>query len=55
CDEWTVLPRPDLHHDVNRFGHTAVFSDSAFTPNCWNSLYRGSRWCESILDPETDQ
>ncbi|XP_054913023.1 attractin isoform X2 [Poeciliopsis prolifica] len=29
CDEWTVLPRPDLHHDVNRFGHSAVFSDSA--------------------------
>uniref|UniRef100_A0A3B5L4M9 Attractin n=1 Tax=Xiphophorus couchianus TaxID=32473 RepID=A0A3B5L4M9_9TELE len=28
CDEWTVLPRPDLHHDVNRFGHSAVFSDS---------------------------
>ncbi|XP_014878047.1 attractin, partial [Poecilia latipinna] len=28
CDEWTVLPQPDLHHDVNRFGHSAVFSDS---------------------------
>uniref|UniRef100_A0A8D0D1I6 Attractin n=1 Tax=Sander lucioperca TaxID=283035 RepID=A0A8D0D1I6_SANLU len=28
CDEWTVLPRPDLYHDVNRFGHSAVFSDS---------------------------
>lgn len=27
CDEWTVLPRPDLHHDVNRFGHSAVLSD----------------------------
>uniref|UniRef100_A0A7N6C2W6 Attractin n=1 Tax=Anabas testudineus TaxID=64144 RepID=A0A7N6C2W6_ANATE len=27
CDEWTVLPRPDLNHDVNRFGHSAVFSD----------------------------
>lgn len=27
CDEWTVLPRPDLYHDVNRFGHSAVFSD----------------------------
>uniref|UniRef100_A0A8C7ZJ54 Attractin n=1 Tax=Oryzias sinensis TaxID=183150 RepID=A0A8C7ZJ54_9TELE len=23
CDEWTVLPRPDLYHDVNRFGHSA--------------------------------
>ncbi|XP_069016864.1 attractin [Embiotoca jacksoni] len=29
CDEWTVLPRPDLYHDVNRFGHSAVFSDSS--------------------------
>uniref|UniRef100_A0A8C5IAJ7 Attractin n=1 Tax=Gouania willdenowi TaxID=441366 RepID=A0A8C5IAJ7_GOUWI len=28
CDEWTALPRPDLYHDVNRFGHSAVFSDS---------------------------
>uniref|UniRef100_A0A8C4Z3J6 Attractin n=1 Tax=Gadus morhua TaxID=8049 RepID=A0A8C4Z3J6_GADMO len=27
CDEWKVLSRPDLHHDVNRFGHSAVFSD----------------------------
>ncbi|KAK6493674.1 attractin-like isoform X1 [Huso huso] len=28
CDEWSVLPRPDLHHDVNRFGHSAVYSNS---------------------------
>ncbi|XP_032621716.1 attractin isoform X1 [Chelonoidis abingdonii] len=28
CDHWSVLPRPDLHHDVNRFGHSAVLSDS---------------------------
>ncbi|KAK6306803.1 hypothetical protein J4Q44_G00219510 [Coregonus suidteri] len=28
CDEWSVLSRPDLHHDVNRFGHSAVYSDS---------------------------
>ncbi|XP_033969893.1 attractin isoform X2 [Trematomus bernacchii] len=28
CDEWTVLPRPDLFQDVNRFGHSAVISDS---------------------------
>ncbi|KAG2465647.1 ATRN protein, partial [Polypterus senegalus] len=27
CDEWSVLPRPDLHHDVNRFGHSAVYSN----------------------------
>lgn len=25
CDEWTVLPRPELYHDVNRFGHSAVY------------------------------
>ncbi|XP_016350258.1 attractin-like [Sinocyclocheilus anshuiensis] len=25
CDEWIVLPHPDLHHDVNRFGHSAVY------------------------------
>ncbi|XP_030628181.1 attractin-like protein 1 [Chanos chanos] len=24
CDEWTVLPKPNLPRDVNRFGHTAV-------------------------------
>ncbi|XP_042565745.1 attractin-like [Clupea harengus] len=28
CDEWSILPRPDLHHDVNRFGHSAVYSNS---------------------------
>ncbi|XP_036406915.1 attractin-like isoform X3 [Megalops cyprinoides] len=27
CDEWSVLPRPDLHHNVNRFGHSAVHSN----------------------------
>ncbi|KAG7228421.1 hypothetical protein INR49_007593 [Caranx melampygus] len=27
CDEWTVLPRPGLHRDVNRFGHSAVVSN----------------------------
>uniref|UniRef100_A0A8C6WF45 Attractin n=1 Tax=Neogobius melanostomus TaxID=47308 RepID=A0A8C6WF45_9GOBI len=30
CDEWTVLPRPDLHHDINRFGHSAVFTMYVF-------------------------
>uniref|UniRef100_A0A8C3S6J9 Attractin like 1 n=1 Tax=Chelydra serpentina TaxID=8475 RepID=A0A8C3S6J9_CHESE len=24
CDEWKILPKPNLHRDVNRFGHTAV-------------------------------
>lgn len=33
CDKWTVLPRPGLHRDVNRFGHSAVVSNGwAFTP-----------------------
>uniref|UniRef100_A0A8C5E820 Attractin-like protein 1 n=1 Tax=Gouania willdenowi TaxID=441366 RepID=A0A8C5E820_GOUWI len=29
CDEWTVLPRPSLHKDVNRFGHSAVVSNGS--------------------------
>lgn len=27
CDEWKILPKPNLHRDVNRFGHTAVVSN----------------------------
>uniref|UniRef100_A0A8C9QUL9 EGF-like domain-containing protein n=1 Tax=Spermophilus dauricus TaxID=99837 RepID=A0A8C9QUL9_SPEDA len=30
CDRWSVLPRPNLHHDVNRFGHSAVLHNSVF-------------------------
>ncbi|XP_061693788.1 attractin-like protein 1 isoform X4 [Syngnathoides biaculeatus] len=29
CDEWSVLPPPDLHADVNRFGHSAVVSNGS--------------------------
>uniref|UniRef100_H2LJV7 Attractin like 1 n=1 Tax=Oryzias latipes TaxID=8090 RepID=H2LJV7_ORYLA len=29
CDEWEVLPKPDLHRDVNRFGHSAVVSNGS--------------------------
>uniref|UniRef100_A0A669BQL6 Attractin like 1 n=1 Tax=Oreochromis niloticus TaxID=8128 RepID=A0A669BQL6_ORENI len=29
CDEWTVLPRPGLHRDINRFGHSAVVSNGS--------------------------
>ncbi|XP_056903004.1 attractin-like protein 1 isoform X3 [Takifugu flavidus] len=29
CDKWTVLPRPGLHRDVNRFGHSAVVSNGS--------------------------
>ncbi|KAF7649783.1 hypothetical protein LDENG_00135880 [Lucifuga dentata] len=29
CDEWTVLPRPRLHQDINRFGHSAVVSNGS--------------------------
>ncbi|XP_026018877.1 attractin-like protein 1 isoform X2 [Astatotilapia calliptera] len=29
CDEWTLLPKPDLHRDVNRFGHSAVVSNGS--------------------------
>ncbi|CAG01262.1 unnamed protein product, partial [Tetraodon nigroviridis] len=28
CDQWSALPRPDLYHDINRFGHSAVLSDN---------------------------
>uniref|UniRef100_I3N7F2 Attractin-like n=1 Tax=Ictidomys tridecemlineatus TaxID=43179 RepID=I3N7F2_ICTTR len=28
CDRWSVLPRPNLHRDVNRFGHSAVLHNS---------------------------
>lgn len=27
CDEWNVLPKPNLHRDLNRFGHSAVVSN----------------------------
>ncbi|XP_067909066.1 attractin-like protein 1 isoform X1 [Heterodontus francisci] len=29
CDEWTVLPKPNLHRDLNRFGHSAVVSNGS--------------------------
>ncbi|KAG9338329.1 hypothetical protein JZ751_025885, partial [Albula glossodonta] len=29
CDEWKVLPKPNLHRDVNRFGHSAVVSNGS--------------------------
>ncbi|KAI3362821.1 hypothetical protein L3Q82_001870 [Scortum barcoo] len=29
CDHWAVLPRPGLHRDVNRFGHSAVVSNGS--------------------------
>ncbi|KFO24512.1 Attractin [Fukomys damarensis] len=28
CDRWSVLPRPDLHRDVSRFGHSAVLHNN---------------------------
>ncbi|KAM4706561.1 attractin-like [Discoglossus pictus] len=39
CDHWSVLPRPALHHDVNRFGHSAVLRNSTmFVFGGFNSL-----------------
>uniref|UniRef100_U3CJA2 Attractin n=1 Tax=Callithrix jacchus TaxID=9483 RepID=U3CJA2_CALJA len=39
CDRWSVLPRPNLHHDVNRFGHSAVLHNSTmFVFGGFNSL-----------------
>lgn len=29
CDEWIVLPKPGLHRDMNRFGHSAVVSNGS--------------------------
>ncbi|KPP68547.1 hypothetical protein Z043_112770 [Scleropages formosus] len=29
CDGWKVLPKPNLHRDVNRFGHSAVVSNGS--------------------------
>ncbi|CAB1432940.1 unnamed protein product [Pleuronectes platessa] len=29
CDEWSILPRPSLHRDANRFGHSAVVSNGS--------------------------
>ncbi|EPY79185.1 attractin isoform 1 preproprotein [Camelus ferus] len=39
CDRWSVLPRPDLHHDVNRFGHSAVlYNSTMYVFGGFNSL-----------------
>ncbi|XP_061412599.1 attractin-like protein 1 isoform X1 [Lethenteron reissneri] len=41
-DEWTVLPKPNLHRDVNRFGHSAVVSNgSMYIFGGFNSLMLG--------------
>uniref|UniRef100_A0A8C4ZJK4 Attractin-like 1a n=1 Tax=Gadus morhua TaxID=8049 RepID=A0A8C4ZJK4_GADMO len=29
CDSWKVLPRPGLHRDANRFGHSAVVKNGS--------------------------
>ncbi|CAL8281783.1 unnamed protein product [Merluccius merluccius] len=29
CDEWAHLPKPDLHRDLPRFGHTAVVNNGS--------------------------
>ncbi|XP_027561360.1 attractin [Neopelma chrysocephalum] len=39
CDRWSVLPRPGLHHDVNRFGHSAVlYNSTMYVFGGFNSL-----------------
>ncbi|PKU48492.1 attractin [Limosa lapponica baueri] len=39
CDRWAVLPRPGLHHDVNRFGHSAVlYNSTMYVFGGFNSL-----------------
>ncbi|XP_056327455.1 attractin [Danio aesculapii] len=42
CDEWTFLPNPDLYHDVNRFGHSAVYHNGVmYVYGGFNSLMLG--------------
>uniref|UniRef100_F6R4A2 Attractin n=1 Tax=Monodelphis domestica TaxID=13616 RepID=F6R4A2_MONDO len=39
CDRWSVLRRPDLHHDINRFGHSAVlYNSTMYVFGGFNSL-----------------
>uniref|UniRef100_A0A8D2MIU0 Attractin n=1 Tax=Zonotrichia albicollis TaxID=44394 RepID=A0A8D2MIU0_ZONAL len=39
CDRWSVLPRLALHHDVNRFGHSAVlYNSTMYVFGGFNSL-----------------
>ncbi|XP_073467126.1 attractin [Aquarana catesbeiana] len=39
CDNWSLLPPPNLHHDVNRFGHSAVLiNGTMFVFGGFNSL-----------------
>lgn len=40
CDKWSMLPRPGLPRDTNRFGHSAVVSNGwgFFPSRTWNTL-----------------
>ncbi|XP_056616392.1 attractin-like protein 1 isoform X2 [Triplophysa dalaica] len=57
CDEWKVMPKPNLHRDVNRFGHTAVVSNGSmyvfggFSGVILNDVlvYKAGS-CEALLD-----
>ncbi|TSK14743.1 Attractin-like protein 1 [Bagarius yarrelli] len=49
CDEWKVLPRPNLHRDVNRFGHTAVTSNGVLLNDVL--IYRPPS-CEAFVGQE---
>lgn len=44
CDEWTVLPRPGLHRDANRFGHSAVVSNGWVSSFCISLLKVINAW-----------
>ncbi|KAM4809130.1 attractin [Rhinophrynus dorsalis] len=55
CDHWSLLPRPTLDHDVDRFGHTAVLRNSSmYVFGGFNSLLLSDvlmftpRSCESF-------
>uniref|UniRef100_A0AAR2J9J2 Attractin-like 1a n=1 Tax=Pygocentrus nattereri TaxID=42514 RepID=A0AAR2J9J2_PYGNA len=62
CDEWKVLPKPELHRDVNRFGHTAVVSNGSmyvfggFSGVILNDvLVYKSATCEAFTDEQLCQ
>ncbi|XP_030195783.1 attractin-like protein 1 isoform X2 [Gadus morhua] len=62
CDSWSRLPKPDLHRDLPRFGHTAVVSNGSmyvfggFSGVLRNDLlvYRPPS-CQAFQTPDTCQ
>lgn len=60
CDEWHELLRPNLQHDVNRFGHSAVFHNGAiYIFGGFNSLLLSDvlmftpKSCKALFDEDS--